>query len=166
MGSYRNIVTFETPTAAVARVPPLIWPGPATKSDTEMNIAEASRQLGTGAPRSGDEKKRSSRPLGNTHSAKICPTFRLCGVWSGGGLSIGVLPQRQPVGPTSFGISIVIIFGYYLAGLYHQNAMGEVGHSFRPFHGPPWLPTAGGRVVPRGLYLLFKAFEVASFSAR
>jgi len=144
-GSYRNIVTFETQQLQLPRTPFDL--ASRTKSDTEMNIAEASRQLEL-VRQSGDEKK--IRRWETRIQQKYALPF-VCVVFGLVGASIGVLPQRTSRA-TSFGISIVIIFGYYLLA-FITNAMGEVG-ILSPFMAA-WLPTLVGLVA--GLYLLFKA---------
>ncbi len=144
-GSYRNIVTFEKQQLQLPRTPFDL--ASRTKSDTEMNIAEATRQLEL-VRQSGDEKmiRRWQTRIQQKYALPfVCVVFGLVGS------SIGVLPQRTSRA-TSFGISVVIIFGYYLLA-FITNAMGEVG-ILSPFMAA-WLPTLLGLVV--GLYLLFKA---------
>jgi lipopolysaccharide export system permease protein len=144
-GSYRNIVTFETQQLKLPRTPFDL--ASRTKSDAEMNIAEATRQLEL-VRQSGDEKmiRRWETRIQQKYALPfVCVVFGLVGA------SIGVLPQRTSRA-TSFGISIVIIFGYYLLA-FITNAMGEVG-ILSPFMAA-WLPTLLGLVA--GLYLLFRA---------
>jgi lipopolysaccharide export system permease protein len=112
-----------------------------------MNIAEASRQLEL-IRRGGDQK------LIRRWQIRIQQKYALpfvCVVFGLVGSSIGVLPQRTSRA-TSFGISVVIIFGYYLLS-FVTNAMGEVG-MLSPFMAA-WLPTLLGLSI--GLYLLFRA---------
>jgi len=144
-GSYRNIVTFEKQQLKLPRTPFDL--ASRTKSDTEMNIAEATQQLEL-VRQSGDEKmiRRWETRIQQKYALPfVCVVFGLVGA------SIGVLPQRTSRA-TSFGISIVIIFGYYLLA-FITNAMGEVG-ILSPFMAA-WLPTLLGLVA--GLYLLFRA---------
>ncbi len=144
-GSYRNIVTFEQQQLKLPRTPFDL--AGRTKSDAEMNIAEATRQLEL-VRQSGDEKmiRRWQIRIQQKYALPfVCVVFGLVGA------SIGVLPQRTNRA-TSFGISIVIIFGYYLLA-FITNAMGEVG-IFSPFMSA-WLPTLLG--LAAGLYLLFRA---------
>ena len=144
-GSYRNIVTFEKQQLKLPRTPFDL--ASRTKSDTEMNIAEATQQLEI-VRQSGDEKmiRRWRTRIQQKYALPfVCVVFGLVGA------SIGVLPQRTSRA-TSFGISIVIIFGYYLLA-FITNAMGEVG-MLSPFMAA-WLPTLLGLVA--GLYLLFRA---------
>lgn len=144
-GSYRNIVTFESQQLKLPQTPFDL--ASRTKSDTEMNIAEATQQLEL-VRQSGDDKmiRRWQTRIQQKYALPfVCVVFGLVGA------SIGVLPQRTSRA-TSFGISIVIIFGYYLLA-FITNAMGEVG-ILSPFMAA-WLPTLLGLVA--GLYLLFKA---------
>ena len=144
-GSFRNIITFETQELQLPRTP--LDLASRTKNDTEMNIAEATDQLEL-VRKSGDEKmiRRWKIRIQQKYALPfVCVVFGLVGA------SIGVLPQRTSRA-TSFAISIVIIFGYYLLS-FITNAMGEVG-VLSPFLSA-WLPTMLGLVV--GLYLLLRA---------
>jgi lipopolysaccharide export system permease protein len=144
-GSFRHIVTFQTQQLQLPRTP--LDLASRTKNDTEMNIAEASRQLEL-IRRGGDQK------LIRRWQIRIQQKYALpfvCVVFGLVGSSIGVLPQRTSRA-TSFGISVVIIFGYYLLS-FITNAMGEVG-MLSPFMAA-WLPTLLGLSI--GLYLLFRA---------
>jgi len=144
-GSFRNIITFETQELQLPRTP--LDLASRTKNDTEMNIAEATKQLEL-VRKSGDEKmiRRWQIRIQQKYALPfVCVVFGLVGA------SIGVLPQRTSRA-TSFAISIVIIFGYYLLS-FITNAMGEVG-VLSPFLSA-WLPTILGLVV--GLYLLLRA---------
>jgi lipopolysaccharide export system permease protein len=67
------------------------------------------------------------------------------------GASLGVRPQRTGKA-TSFGISVIIIFGYYLFA-FIANAMGEVG-VLSPFMAA-WLPNIIGLIA--GVLLLLRA---------
>lgn len=144
-GSFRNIVTFQTQELKLPRTP--LDLASRTKDDTEMNIAEASQQLEL-VRQGGDQK------LIRRWQIRIQQKYALpfvCVVFGLVGSSIGVLPQRTSRA-TSFGISIVIIFGYYLLS-FITNAMGEVG-ALLPFMAA-WLPTLMGLSV--GVYLLLRA---------
>ncbi|QQE64067.1 permease [Leptolyngbya sp. BL0902] len=144
-GSFRNIVTFESQALQLPRTP--LDLANRTKNDTEMNIAEATEQLEL-VRQSGDERK--IRRWQIRIQQKYALPF-VCVVFGLVGSSIGVLPQRTSRA-TSFGISIVIIFGYYLLS-FITNAMGEVG-LVSPF-AAAWIPTFLGLAI--GLYLLFRA---------
>lgn len=144
-GSFRHIVTFDNQELKLPRTP--LDLASRTKNDTEMNIAEASRQLDL-VRKSGDE--RSIRRWETRIQQKYALPF-VCVVFGLVGASIGVRPQRTSRA-TSFGVSIVIIFGYYLLS-FITNAMGEVGF-LSPFLAA-WLPTLLGLLI--GIFLLIKA---------
>ncbi|MDA0673214.1 MAG: LptF/LptG family permease [Cyanobacteria bacterium] len=145
-GSFRNIVRFETQELQLPRAP--LDLASRTKNDTEMNIAEASRHLEQVVRKGGDA--RSIRTWETRIQQKYALPF-VCVVFGLVGSSIGVLPQRTGRA-TSFGISILIIFGYYLLSFIF-NAMGEVGF-LSPFWAA-WTPTLLG--VGVGVYLMEKA---------
>ncbi|HEY9879931.1 MAG TPA: LptF/LptG family permease [Leptolyngbyaceae cyanobacterium] len=144
-GSFRHIVTFDNQELKLPRTP--LDLAARTKSDTEMNIAEASQQLDL-VRKSGDEK--STRRWETRIQQKYALPF-VCVVFGLVGSSIGVRPQRTSKA-TSFGVSIVIIFGYYLLS-FITNAMGEVGF-LSPFLAA-WSPTLLGLTI--GIYLLLNA---------
>lgn len=144
-GSFRNIVTFDNQELQLPRTP--LDLASRTKSDTEMNIAEATRQLEL-IRQSGDERKV------RTWEAQIQRKYAIpfvCVVFGLVGSSIGILPQRTSRA-TSFGISIVIIFGYYLLS-FITDAMGKVG-ALSPFMAA-WTPTLIS--LAAGIFLLIRA---------
>ena len=145
-GSYRNIVTFETQQLQLPRTPFDL--ASRTKERYGNEHCRSVSSAGTGAPERRRKKK--IRRWETRIQQKYALPF-VCVVFGLVGASIGVLPQRTSRA-TSFGISIVIIFGYYLLA-FITNAMGEVG-ILSPFMAA-WLPTLVGLVA--GLYLLFKA---------
>ncbi|MGD1906114.1 MAG: LptF/LptG family permease [Leptolyngbyaceae cyanobacterium] len=145
-GSFRHIVKFDNQQLQIPRVP--LDLASRTKKDTEMNIAEATRHLETVVRKGGDERTI------RTWETRILQKYALpfvCVVFGLVGASLGVRPQRTSRA-TSFGLSVVIIFGYYLFS-FICNAMGEVGF-FSPFLAA-WLPTIIG--VGVGLSLMQKA---------
>ena len=145
-GSFRHIVKFDNQELQIPRVP--LDLASRTKKDTEMNIAEASRHLETVVRKGGDERTI------RTWETRILQKYALpfvCVVFGLVGASIGVLPQRTSRA-TSFGVSIIIIFGYYLFS-FICNAMGEVGF-ISPFLAA-WLPTFLG--LGTGVLLMQKA---------
>ncbi|WP_008319042.1 LptF/LptG family permease [Leptolyngbya sp. PCC 6406] len=145
-GSFRNIVRFDNQQLQLPRAP--LDLANRTKNDTEMNIAEATQHLEQVVRKGGDE--RSIRTWQTRIQQKYALPF-VCVVFGLVGASIGVLPQRTGRA-TSFGVSILIIFGYYLLA-FICNAMGEVGVL------PPllaaWSPTLLGLGV--GVFLVEKA---------
>ena len=105
-----------------------------TKDDAEMNIAEASQYLRDVISKTGNER------LIRTFEIRIQQKYALpfvCVVFGLVGASLGVRPQRTGKA-TSFGISVIIIFGYYLLA-FISNALGEVG-VLSPFMSA-WAPT-------------------------
>ena len=145
-GSFRHIVKFETQEVQLPRAPFDI--ASRTKSDTEMNIAEASRYLNDVIRQTGDEK--SIRTWQIRIQQKYALPF-VCVVFGLVGAALGVRPQRTGRA-TSFGISVIIIFGYYLFS-FISNALGEVG-IFSPVMSA-WLPTFSG--IGIGVFLLLRA---------
>ena len=145
-GSFRNIVRFDNQELQLPKAP--LDLASRTKNDTEMNIAEASRHLEQVVRKGGDA--RSIRTWETRIQQKYALPF-VCVVFGLVGASIGVLPQRTGRA-TSFGISILIIFGYYLLSFIF-NAMGEVGF-LSPFLAA-WSPTLMGLAV--GVYLMERA---------
>ncbi|MEO0490961.1 MAG: LptF/LptG family permease, partial [Cyanobacteria bacterium J06659_2] len=75
----------------------------------------------------------------------------VCVVFGIVGSALGVRPQRTGKA-TSFGVSVVIIFGYYLLS-FITDAFGKTG-MLSPFMAA-WLPTLLGLVA--GIYLLNRA---------
>ena len=145
-GSFRHIVKFETQEIQLPRAPFDI--ASRTKSDSEMNIAEASRYLNDVIRQTGDEK--SIRTWQIRIQQKYALPF-VCVVFGLVGAALGVRPQRTGRA-TSFGISVIIIFGYYLFA-FISNAMGEVG-VLSPVMSA-WLPTFSGLGI--GVFLLLRA---------
>ena len=145
-GSFRHIVKFDQQEMQLPRKPFDL--ASQTKKDTEMNILEATRYLQDVVRASGDDRKI------RTWEIRIQQKYALpfvCVVFGLVGSSLGVRPQRTSRA-TSFGVSIVIIFGYYLLAVI-CNAFGEVGF-LSPFMAA-WLPTLIGLLV--GVSLLIKA---------
>lgn len=145
-GSFRHIVTFDKQAIQLPRTP--LDLAKRTKDDSEMNIIEASRYLEDVIRKSGDDRKI------RTWKIRIQQKYALpfvCVVFGLVGASLGVRPQRTSRA-TSFGISVIIIFGYYLLAVI-SNAFGEVGF-FSPWMAA-WLPTLVGFLV--GILLLMRA---------
>ncbi|MEM6837559.1 MAG: LptF/LptG family permease [Cyanobacteria bacterium P01_C01_bin.120] len=119
-GSFSHIVKFENQEVQLPSTPFDI--ANRTKDDEEMNIAEASQYLREVIRKTGDEREI------RTFEIRIQQKYALpfvCVVFGLVGASLGVRPQRTGRA-TSFGISVVIIFSYYLIA-FICNAMGEVG---------------------------------------
>ncbi len=141
-GGFRNIVRFETQELQLPRAP--LDLASRSKNDMEMNIAEATQHLEQVVRKGGDA--RSIRTWETRIQQKYALPF-VCVVFGLVGASIGVLPQRTGRA-TSFGISILIIFGYYLLSFIF-NAMGETGvlSPFLAAWGPTFLALGVGIVL-------------------
>lgn len=145
-GSFGHIVRFDNQELQLPRAP--LDLASRTKSDTEMNIAEATRHLRDVVSKGGDERQI------RTWETRIQQKYALpfvCVVFGLVGASIGVRPQRTSRA-TSFGVSVVIIFGYYLLA-FICNALGEVG-VLSPLMAA-WLPTLLGLAI--GVQLMLQA---------
>lgn len=145
-GSFRHIVKFENQEVQLPSTPFDIANN--IKDDAEMNIAEASRYLREVISKTGNER------LIRTFEIRIQQKYALpfvCVVFGLVGAALGVRPQRNGRA-TSFGISVIIIFGYYLLA-FISNAMGEVG-VLSPFLSA-WIPTLLFLAI--GVYLMQRA---------
>ena len=140
--SYRNIVRFEHQKLELPRTPLSL--AEKTRDYDEMNIAQAYEQLAIDRL-SGDRQK--IRKLEVRIQQKIAFPF-VCVIFGLVGSVMGSIPQRTGRG-TSFGISVIVIFSYYLL-LSVCGALGQAG-ILSPFIGA-WLPNFFGLSV--GLYLL------------
>ena len=144
-GSYRNILRFKKQQLQLSRAP-LDLAGRRLDYD-EMNIVQSLEAMQL-AIASGDEprvlklqvriQQRISLPF-------ICIVFGLVGA------ALGIRPQKTGRA-TSFGISVVIIFTYYLSATI-TGAMAQAGF-ITPFWGA-WLPNLFGLVS--GLILLVRS---------
>ena len=143
-GSFRQIVRFDRQDLQLPRTPLDLAQRP--KKDEEMNIAEAKDYLEI-LRQTGDEKavRKLEVSIQNKYSVPFaCVVFGLVGS------AVGIRPQRTGKA-TSFGVSIVIIFGYYLLS-FITAAMGESG-LISPFVAG-WLPLSIG--LSAGVALLVK----------
>ena len=144
-GAFRNIVRFNQQALQLPRTP--LDLASRTRSDAELNIAQATQYLEL-IRQSGDEKKI------RTWQVQIQRKYALpfvCVVFGIVGSALGVRPQRTGKA-TSFGVSVIIIFGYYLLS-FITDAFGKTG-VLSPFMAA-WLPTLLGLVA--GIYLLNRA---------
>ena len=142
-GSFRHIVKFENQEVQLPSTPFDIASN--VKDDEEMNIAEASQYLRDVVSKTGNER------LIRTFQIRIQQKYALpfvCVVFGLVGAALGVRPQRTGRA-TSFGISVIIIFGYYLFA-FISNALGEVG-VLSPFMSA-WTPTILFLAI--GIYLM------------
>ncbi|MBD2089152.1 LptF/LptG family permease [Microcoleus sp. FACHB-1515] len=143
-GSFRNILKFDQQQLPLPRTP-LDFASEDRNTD-EMNIVETARYRELVA-QSGDDAKvrRLSVRMQNKMALPFaCLTFGLVG-----GV-LGTRPQRANRA-TSFAVSVVMIFGYYLMSAVTM-AIAETG-TISPFLGA-WLPNICG--VLAGILLLMR----------
>lgn len=143
-GSFRQIIRFDKQDLQLPRTPLDLAKRP--KKEEEMNIAETREYMNI-LKQTGDEK--AVRKLAVAIQRKYSIPFA-CVVFGLVGSAVGVRPQRTGKA-TSFGVSVVIIFGYYLLS-FITSAMGEAG-VVTPFLAG-WLPLFLG--LSAGVYLLLK----------
>lgn len=142
-GSFRHITRFDRQELQLPRTP--LDLASRTKDNTEMNIAEASEYLEL-LRQGGDAQE--IRKWEIRIQQKYALPF-VCVVFGLVGSALGVRPQRTGKA-TSFGVSVIIIFGYYLLS-FVTNAMGEVG-LISPLVSA-WFPTALGLAIGGGLLM-------------
>ncbi|MEL6855480.1 MAG: LptF/LptG family permease, partial [Cyanobacteria bacterium J06607_13] len=143
-GSFRQIIRFDKQDLQLPRTPLDLAQRP--KKEEEMNIAETREYMNI-LRQTGDE--RAVRKLAVAIQRKYAIPFA-CVVFGLVGSAVGVRPQRTGKA-TSFGISVVIIFGYYLLS-FITSAMGEAG-VVSPFIAG-WLPLLLG--LGAGITLLLR----------
>lgn len=142
--SYRNILRFDHQQLQLPRTP--LDLAVKRRDYGEMNITQARKQLEI-VRLSGNEQK--IRKLKVRIQAKIALPF-VCVVFGLVGAALGTRPQRTGTA-TGFGISIVVIFSYYLLN-FISDALGVVG-VLSPLTSA-WLPSmfglgAGGLLLMR-----------------
>jgi lipopolysaccharide export system permease protein len=142
--SYRNILRFEHQQLRLPRTPLNL--AEKSRDYGEMNISEALEQLSLERLR-GDRPK--IRKLQVRIQQKIALPF-VCVVFGLVGAAMGSIPQRTGRG-TSFGISVIVIFSYYLLA-FMTGALGQAG-VMSPFLGA-WLPNFIG--LGTGVLLLMR----------
>jgi lipopolysaccharide export system permease protein len=128
--SYRNIVRFEQQQLQLPRTPLNL--AEKSRDYDEMNIAEGLDQLEV--ERLGGDRQK-IRKLEVRIQQKISLPF-VCVVFGLVGAAMGSIPQRTGRG-TSFGISVIVIFSYYLL-FFISGAIAQAG-VLSPFMGA-WLP--------------------------
>ncbi len=146
--SYRNILRFAHQQLQLPRT--ALDLASKVRDYGEMNIAESLQQLEL-MRLAGDEKK--IRKLKVRIQEKISLPF-VCVVFGLVGAALGTKPQRRSGKATSFGVSIVVIFSYYLLS-FISSALG-VGGALSPIMSA-WLPTVFG--LTAGGLLLVKAAQ-------
>ena len=143
--SFRNILQFNHQQLQLPRTP--LDLAAKSRDYGEMNIAQARKHLDI-VSLSGDDHK--IRKLQVRIQEKIALPF-VCVVFGLVGAALGSRPQRTGRA-TSFGVSVIVIFTYYLLG-FISSALGVAG-IFSPLMSA-WLPTvfgfgAGGLILMRG----------------
>lgn len=142
--SYRNIVRFEQQQLRLPRT--AFDLASKSKDYDQMNIAQSLEQLEL-ERLGGDDKK--IRKLKIRIQQKLALPF-VCVVFGLVGAAMGTTPQRTGKG-TSFGISVIVIFSYYLLG-FITSALGEA-NVLSPFMAA-WLPDFIG--LGTGIFLLMR----------
>lgn len=142
--SYRDIVRFKTRQLNLPRTPlDLVDKG---RDSNEMNIAQSLEYMQI--VQLGGDEKRLLKVKVRLHQRIAFPF--VCLVFGIVGAALGIRPQRTGRG-TSFGISVIVIFAYYLIG-FMTGAFGQLA-ILSPFMAA-WLPNffglgAGGFLVHR-----------------
>lgn len=143
--SYRNIITFQHQQLQLPKSPfELAAPD---KNPDDMSVGESMDYLDR-IRLSGDKKKILSVAV--TIQRKLAFPF-VCIVFSLMGAAMGVRPQRTGKA-TSFGVSVLLIFGYYLM-MFVFGALGQA-EIISPFLAG-WLPNFIG--IALGGFLVFNA---------
>jgi lipopolysaccharide export system permease protein len=143
--SYNNVVRFEHKVLNLPKTPLKLTQR--SRDYGEMNIAQSLEYLERVRATSDDDKL---RELKVRIQQKVSFPF-VCLMFGIVGAALGTKPQ-QTGRATSFGISILIIFGYYLLA-FITGAMGQVG-IFSPFMAA-WIPNFLGFGI--GGWLLFRS---------
>ncbi len=107
-GSYRNIVTFKEHQLNIPKTPLDLTKR--KRDSTEMNIAQAKEHLEL-LEQGGNRKK--AQKLEVRIAQKYAFPF-VCIVFGLIGASLGVVPNQRTSKATGFGLSVLIIFAYYL----------------------------------------------------
>jgi lipopolysaccharide export system permease protein len=135
--SYRNIVTFEHQQLQLPKSP-FEFAAPEKNLD-DMSVAESIDYLET-VKLTGDNKKMTTVAV--TIQRKLAFPF-VCIVFSLMGAAMGIRPQRSGKA-TSFGVSVLLIFGYYLL-MFVCAALGQA-EIISPFLAG-WLPNFIGLAI-------------------
>ena len=143
-GSYRNIVRFDHKALPISRTPLDLATN--KRGYDEMNIAQAKEYLQL-MEMSGNEKKiiKTQVRIQQKYAFPfVCVVFGILGA------ALGSRPQRTNKA-TSFGISVMVIFGYYLLA-FITGAIGQKA-IITPFIAA-WLPTILGSGI--AVFLLMR----------
>jgi lipopolysaccharide export system permease protein len=141
-GNYRSILRFEEQNLRLPRAP--LDLAQEQRSAEEMNIADIRRNIEL-LKQSGNTKE--IRKLEVRLEQKYALPF-ICVVFAIVGASLGMRPQRTGAA-IGFGLSVLIIFGYYLL-LFICGALGQV--EFLSPIAAAWLPNLIG--VTAGFIIL------------
>jgi len=145
--SYRNILRFEHQQLQLPRTPLTLAEN--SRDYGEMNISQALEQLEIERLGGNNQK---IRKLQVRIQQKIAFPF-ICVIFGLVGSVMGSIPQRTGRG-TSFGISVIVIFSYYLL-LSVSGALAQAG-ILSPLIGA-WLPNLFG--LATGLFLLLRVAQ-------
>ncbi|BAZ42093.1 permease YjgP/YjgQ [Calothrix sp. NIES-4101] len=145
--SYNNIFRFQHQKVELPRTPLSL--AEQSRDYGEMNIAQALEQLEL-ERLAGDEQK--IRKLKVRIQQKFSVPF-VCVVFGLVGSAMGTIPQRTGRG-TSFGVSVIIIFTFYLFSSI-ASALGIAG-VLSPFLAA-WLPNFVGIAI--GIFLLIRVSQ-------
>ncbi len=143
-GSYRNIVTFEQHQLNIPKTPLDLTKR--NRDSTEMNIAESKEYLQL-LEQGGNRKK--AQKLEVRIAQKYAFPF-ICIVFGLIGASLGVVPNQRTSKATGFGLSVLIIFVYYLTE-FISGALGIRG-TIAPLTAA-FLPIVLGLMVGAGLLI-------------
>ncbi len=141
-GNYRSILRFDDQDLQLPRAP--LDLAQEQRSAEEMNIADIRRNIDL-LRQSGNTKE--IRKLEVRLEQKYALPF-ICVVFAVVGASLGMRPQRTGAA-IGFGLSVLIIFGYYLL-LFICGALGQV--EFLSPIAAAWLPNLIG--ITAGLVIL------------
>jgi lipopolysaccharide export system permease protein len=145
-GSYRNILKFERQQIQLPRTP--LDFANRKQDSAEMNIGELRESLDI-VTQSGDQKE--AQRIRLRIQQKIAFPF-VCLVFGLTGATLGTSPRRRSGRGTSFALSVVIIFTYYLLS-FVCDSLGLL-QVLSPYVAA-WLPTALGMTAAG--FLLFRA---------
>lgn len=141
-GNYRSILRFEDQNLQLPRAP--LDLAQEQRSSEEMNISDIRRNIDL-LKQSGNTKE--VRKLEVRLEQKYALPF-ICVVFAIVGASLGMRPQRTGAA-IGFGLSVLIIFGYYLL-LFICGALGQV--EFLSPIAAAWMPNLIG--ITAGLIIL------------
>lgn len=143
--TYRDITRFQTQQLNLPRAPLDLVDK--SRNFDEMNIAQSLEYMEI--VKIGGDEKRLLKVQVRLHQRIAFPF--VCLVFGIVGAALGIRPQRAGRG-TSFGISVIVIFAYYLIG-FMTGALGQLA-ILSPFMAA-WLPNFFG--LGAGGFLVYRA---------